>query len=66
MKKVLNPKLAQEKITIVEDSSSQEDLEEQERRNDRKVKGKKHVSLKVNSALTEIKISEQLEDVQRK
>ena len=30
------------------------------------VKGKKHVSLKVNSASTEIKILEQLEDVQRK
>ena len=30
MKKVLNPKLAQEKITMLEDSSSQEDFEEDE------------------------------------
>ena len=54
MKKLVNPKLAQEKITIVEDSSSQEDLEELESLNDRKVKGKKQVSLKVNSSSTEI------------
>ena len=66
MKKLLNPKLASEKITILEDSSSQEDLEEDESLNVRKVKGKKHTSLKVNSSSAEIKISEQLEDVQRK
>ena len=66
MKNLVNPKLAQEKITIVEDSSFLEELEEDESLNDRKVKGKKHVSLKVNSASTEIKISYQLEDVQRK
>ena len=41
MKNLVNPKLAQEKITIVEDSSSQEDLEEDEILNDRKVKGNK-------------------------
>ena len=66
MKNLLNPKLAQEKITIVEDSSCQEELEEDESLNDRKVKGKKHVSFKVNLSSTKIKISEQLEDVQRK
>ena len=58
--------LAQEKITIVEDSSSQEDLEEDEILNDRNVKGKKQVPLKVISASTEIKILEQLKDVQIK
>ena len=58
MKNLLNPKLAQEKITIVEDSSSQEELEEDEKLNDRKINDKKQVSLKVNSASTEIKISE--------
>ena len=30
MKKILNPKLAKEKNTVIEDSSSQEDLEEDE------------------------------------
>ena len=39
MKKLLNFKLAQEKITILEDSSSQEYLEEDESLNVRKVKG---------------------------
>ena len=34
MKNLLNPKLAQEKITVVEDSSSQEELEEDENLND--------------------------------
>ena len=66
MKNILNPKLAQYEITIVEDSSSHEELEEDEILNDRKVKGKKQVPLKVISASTEIKISEQLKDVQRK
>ena len=66
MKKILNPKLVQEKITIVEDSSSQEELEEDESLNDKKVKGKKHVPLKVISASIEIKISEHLKYVQRK
>ena len=65
-KKILNPKLAQEKITIVEDSSSQEELEEYENLNDRKIKGKKQVSLKVNSPSTKIKISKHLEYVQKK
>ena len=66
MKNILNPKLAQEKITILEDSSSQEDLEEDESLNARKVKGKKQASLMANSALAKIKISEHLEYVQRK
>ena len=66
MKKLLNPKLAREKITIVEDSSSQEELEEDENLNDRKIKGKKQFSLKVNSPSTPIKISDHLEYVQRK
>ena len=66
MKRLLNPKLAQEKITIVEDSSSQEELEEDANLNDRKIKGKEQVSLKVNSPSTKTKISENLKDVQRK
>ena len=58
MKKLLNPKLAQEKITVIEDSSSQEELEEDESLNVREIKGKKQVPLKDNSASTETKISE--------
>ena len=30
MKRILNPKLRKEKITVIEDSSSQEDMEEEE------------------------------------
>ena len=30
MKKLLNPKLAQKKITVIEDASSQEELEDNE------------------------------------
>ena len=30
MKKILNPNLMKEKITVIEDSSSQEDMEEEE------------------------------------
>ena len=66
MKKMLNPKLAQEKITVIEDSSSQEELEEDEILSDREVKDKKQVPLKVNSTSTGIKISELLKDVRRK
>ena len=66
MKKWLNPKLSQEKITIIEDSSSQEELEEDERLNEKEVKGKRQVPLKVNSASTETKILELLKEVQRK
>ena len=63
MKKLLNPKLAQEKITVIEDSSSQEELEEDESLNEKEVKGKRQVPLKVNSASTETKISELLKEV---
>ena len=48
MKKLLKPKLAQEKITVIEDSSSQEELEEDESLNEKEVKGKRQVPLKVN------------------
>ena len=66
MKNILNPKLAQEKITILEHSSSQEYLEEDESLNVRKVKGKKQASLMANSASTTIKISEELQYVKGK
>ena len=41
MKKLLNPKLAQKKITVIEDSSSQEELEDNEDQNEKEMKGKK-------------------------
>ena len=66
MKKLLNPKLAQEKITISEDSSSQEDFEEDESLNVKKVKSKKHDSLMVNSSSVKNKILEHLEYFKRK
>ena len=56
MKKLLNPKLAQEKITILEDSSSQEDFEEDESLNVKRVKSKKHDYLMVNSFSVKNKI----------
>ena len=66
MKKLLKPKLAQEKITVIEDSSSQEELEENEDSNVKEMKGKKQVILEDKSALTETRISEMLKEVQRK
>ena len=57
MKILLNPKLAQNKITVIEDSSSQEELEEDEGLDVKEMKGKKHATLKDNSALTKTKIS---------
>ena len=41
MKKILNPKLAKEKVTVTEDSSSQEDLEEEECMDSKQVHSKK-------------------------
>ena len=57
MKKLLNPKLAQNKITMIEDSSSQEELEENEGLNVKEMQGKKRVILEDKSSLTETKIS---------
>ena len=66
MKNLLNPKLAQKKITVIEDSSSQEELEENEGLDVKEMKGKKQVISKDKSALTETKISEMLKEVRRK
>ena len=41
MKKLLNPKLAKEKVTVIEDSSSQYKLEDSEYDNKEVMKGKK-------------------------
>ena len=64
MKKLLNPELAQKKIIVIEDSSSQEELEENEGLDVKEMKGKKHVISKDMSTLTEPKISEMLKEVQ--
>ena len=66
MKKLLNPKLAQKKIIVIEDSSSQEDLEEDEGLDVKEMKGEKQVTLKDMSVLTKTKILELLKEVQRK
>ena len=63
MKKMLSPKLAQKKITVIEDSSSQEELEENEDSNVKEMKGKKHVISKDKLAFTKTKISEMLKEV---
>ena len=43
MKKLLNPKLAEKKVTIIEDSSSQDKLEDSEDDNKEVMKGKKPI-----------------------
>ena len=63
MKKILNPKLAQKNITVIEESSSQEDLEENEGLNVKELKGKKQVISEDKLSLTETKISEMLKEV---
>ena len=63
MKKLLNPKLDKKKITVIEDSSSQEDLEDNEDQNEKDMKGKKKMDSKNKSTFTETKISEIFEEV---
>ena len=43
MKKLLNPKLAKKKVTIIENSSSQEELADSEYDNKEVIKGKKPI-----------------------
>ena len=43
MKKLLNPKLAEKKITVIEDSSSQKELEDNEDHTKKVMKGKKKI-----------------------
>ena len=58
MKKLLNPKLTKNKITVIEDSSYQEELEDNEDKKEKDMKGKKQMVLENKSAFTETKISE--------
>ena len=66
MKKLLNPKLAKKKITVIEDSSFQEELEDNEDQNEKDMKGKKQMVSENKSAFTKTKISEIFEEVQKK
>ena len=63
MKKLLNPKLAHKQIAVIEDSSSQEQLEENENLNVKEMKGKKQIISEDKLAFTETKISEIFKEV---
>ena len=66
MKKLLNPKLGKKKITVIEDSSSQERLEDNEDKKEKDMKGKKKMVSENKSAFTETKISEIFEKVRKR
>ena len=66
MKKLLNPKLAKKKITVIEDSSSQEELEGIEHQKEKDMKGKKQMVSENKSAFTETKILEIFQEVRKK
>ena len=57
MKKLLNPKLAEKKITVIEDSSSQEKLEDNENENKKVMKGKRQIVSEDKPIFTDTKIS---------
>ena len=59
MKKLLNPKLAKEKITVIEDSSSREDLKEDVDLNFEQVDSKREDSVTVKSSLVKYIVEEQ-------
>ena len=58
MKIILNPRLMKDKITVIEDSSSWEDLEEYEDLNSQQVDSKKEDSLTVKSSSVKNKVKE--------
>ena len=57
MNKLLNPKLAKEKVIVIEDSSSQEKLEDSEDDNKEVMKGKKPIVSKDKPVFTDTEIS---------
>ena len=65
MKKLLNPKLAEKKVTIIEDSSSQEELGDSEDDNKEVIKGKKPIVSKEKSVFTDTKISDIFMEVRK-
>ena len=66
MKKLLNPKLDKKKVTVIEDSSSQEKLEDSEDENKEVIKGKKPIVSKDKPVFTDTKISDIFMEVQNK
>ena len=66
MKKLLNPKLAEENIIVIEDSSSQEKLEDSEDDIKEIMKGKKTIVSKENPVFTDAKISDIFMEVRNK
>ena len=65
MNKLLNPKLAKKKITVIEDSSSQEELDNEDQ-NEKEMKGKKQMVSENKLVFTETKISDIFEEVRKK
>jgi len=59
MKRILNPRLMKDKITIIEDSSSREDLEEDKDLNSEQVNSKREDSLTVKPSLVKNIVVEQ-------
>ena len=57
MKMILNPKLRKEKITVIEDSLSQEDMEEEENLSSQQVHTKKEHSVILESSSRKDKVS---------
>ena len=66
MKKLLNPKLAEKKVTVIEDSSSQEKLGDSEDDNKEVIKGKKSIVSKEKPIFTGAKISDIFMEVRNK
>ena len=66
MKKLLNPKLDKEKVTVIENSSSQEKLDGSEDDNKEVMKGKKPIVSKEKPIFTNTKISDIFMEVQNK
>ena len=66
MKKLLNPKLAEKKIIVIEDSSSQEKLEDSEVENKKVMKDKKQIVSEDKPFFTNTKISEIFMEVREK
>ena len=58
MKKLLNPKLAKENVTVIEDSSSREKLGDSEDDNKEVMNGKKPIVSKEKPVFTDAKISD--------
>ena len=65
MKKLLNPKLAEKKVTVIEYSSSQEELGDSEDDNKEVIKDKKPIVSKEKLVFIETKISDIFMEVRK-